>query len=59
MLCTHLRRHNPLNIFAAHEITGFADPSVATKMTVRAWDSLHLHQVLVYDECSWSYNWLL
>ena len=28
------RRHNPLNIFAAHEITGFADPSVATKMTV-------------------------
>ena len=27
-------RHNPLNIFAAHEITGFADPSVATKMTV-------------------------
>lgn len=29
-----MRRHNPLNIFAAHEITGFADPSVATKMTV-------------------------
>ena len=29
-----VRRHNPLNIFAAHEITGFVDPSVATKMTV-------------------------
>ena len=28
-------RHNPLNIFAAHEIAGFADPSVATKMTVQ------------------------
>ncbi|KAL3161452.1 hypothetical protein ABBQ32_010335 [Trebouxia sp. C0010 RCD-2024] len=28
-------RHNPLNIFAAHEIAGFCDPSVATKMTVQ------------------------
>ncbi|KAK9840200.1 hypothetical protein WJX74_005380 [Apatococcus lobatus] len=27
-------RTNPLRIFAAHEITGFCDPSVATKMTV-------------------------
>lgn len=28
-------RHNPLNIFAAHEIAGFCDPSMATKMTVQ------------------------
>lgn len=28
-------RQNPLNIFAAHEIAGFCDPSVATKMTVQ------------------------
>ena len=27
-------RHNPLNIFAAHEICAFADYSMATKMTV-------------------------
>ncbi|KAK9829677.1 hypothetical protein WJX72_007299 [[Myrmecia] bisecta] len=27
-------RHNPLRIFAAHEIAGFADGSMATKMTV-------------------------
>ena len=27
-------RHNPLNIFAAHEISAFADFSMATKMTV-------------------------
>ena len=34
-LCTVACRHNPLNIFAAHEIAGFCDPSVATKMTVQ------------------------
>ena len=28
-------RSNPLNIFAAHEIAGFCDPSMATKMTVQ------------------------
>lgn len=27
-------RHNPLNIFAAHEMAAFADCSMATKMTV-------------------------
>ncbi|KAK9806580.1 hypothetical protein WJX73_004625 [Symbiochloris irregularis] len=27
-------RHNPLNIFAAHEVSAFADFSMATKMTV-------------------------
>lgn len=28
-------RHNPLRIFAAHEIAAFCDPSMATKMTVQ------------------------
>ena len=34
-MLTPLCRHNPLNIFAAHEIAGFCDPSMATKMTVQ------------------------
>ena len=28
-------RHNPLNIFAAHEVAAFCDGSMATKMTVQ------------------------
>lgn len=28
-------RHDPLRIFAAHELAGFCDPSMATKMTVQ------------------------
>lgn len=28
-------RHNPLRIFAAHELAAFCDPSMATKMTVQ------------------------
>ncbi len=29
------RRTNPLNIFAAHEMFAFVDPSMATKCTVQ------------------------
>eukprot|EP00983_Pelagomonas_calceolata_P033830 1059372-Pelagomonas_calceolata.AAC.18 len=28
-------RHNPLRVFAAHEVAAFCDPSMSTKMTVQ------------------------